>query len=103
MESLLGGQVEEGCAVHGLAGEVRGYPRGDLRAVVAATRAVPAAEAAAADEVVDLSVGHVLLELGERRGGIAAVEAADRHHRVTGGELIARGVLRAHRRGHPGV
>ncbi len=38
-----------------------------------------------ADEVVDLSVRHVLLELGQGRGRVGAVEAADRHHRVAGG------------------
>src|SRR5438067_1222416 len=44
-------------------------------------------EAAVADEdVAHLAVGDQLLELGERRRRIAAVEAADGDHRLAGGD-----------------
>ena len=60
-------------------------------------------EAAAPDEPVDLARGHVVLELGERRGGVAAVEAADRHDGLAGRELVAGCVVGADRRDHPRV
>lgn len=44
-----------------------------------------------------------LLELRRRRRRIAAVEAAEGHHRLTAGELAAGLVLRAGRGGHPRV
>ena len=96
------GEVVEGHAADGGGGEVARHPRGDL-----ARRAGAAAHhrrrTAAADEVVDLAVSHVLLELGQRRGRVGAVEAADGHHRVTGGELVASGLVGADGGGHPGV
>ena len=59
--------------------------------------------AAAGDEVVDLAVGDVLLELRQRRARVAAVEAADRHHRLPARQLVARGGVGADRRRRPGV
>src|SRR5450631_2699523 len=53
--------------------------------------------------VVDLPLGHVLLELGQCRGGIAAVESTDGHDRITRGQLIARGRVRTGGGRHPGV
>ena len=62
-----------------------------------------AAEPTAAEEVVDLAVAPPLLELGERRRGVAAVEAADRHDRLARRELVARGVVGADRGRDPAV
>ena len=45
---------------------------------------------ATADVVVDLPFGHVPFELGQGRGGVGAVEPADGHDRVAGGQLVAR-------------
>ena len=77
------GEVVEGDAADGLRREVVADPRRDRRrrARRAAAAEATAAEAAAADELVDLPVGHVLLELRERRRRVGAVEAADRHDR----------------------
>ena len=55
------------------------------------------------DEVVDLAVGDVGLELRERRARVAAVEPADRHHRLLGGQLVAGGAVGPDRGRHPGV
>ena len=55
------------------------------------------------DVVVDLALGHVLLELGQRGRRVRAVEPADGHDRIAAGQLVPRGVVRVHRRGHPGV
>ena len=55
-----------------------------------AATAGAAAAPTAAGEVVDLSRRDVRLELRQRRGGVAAVEAADGHDRQLGGELQAR-------------
>ena len=52
---------------------------------------------------MDLAVGDVLLELGQRRARVGPVEAADRHHRVLGRELVARRGVGSHRRRDPGV
>ena len=47
-------------------------------------------------------VGHVPLELGQRGRRVGAVEPADRHDRLTAGQLQRRGAVRAHRgRGPP--
>src|SRR5204862_5398947 len=63
-----------------------------------------AAEAAAprGEEVVDLPGGDVRLELRERGARVGAVEAADRHHGTSRGELDARGAVGADRRRRPG-
>src|SRR3954453_18971916 len=97
------GQVIDRGGADRLGGEVLGHPLGDLRTVVAAAGVVAAhaaahaaAEAVAAtDEVVDLSLDHVLLELGGRGGCGGSVVPSDRHHRVAGGQLVAGRVLRA--------
>src|SRR3954468_24802047 len=67
--------------------EVRLHPGGDLLRRPAP--AVAADAGPAADEPVHLRVGDVLLDLREGRGGVAAVEAADRHDRQLAGELVA--------------
>src|SRR5262249_11356083 len=77
-------------------------PRGDLRADAAAAVAA-AAERRPAEEVVDLARSDVLLELREARRRVAAIEAADRHDRKAGRELVAGGVVRPDGRGDPGV
>ena len=52
---------------------------------------------------MDLAVGDVGLELRQRRRRVGAVEPADGHHRCTGGQLVARRVVRTHDRGGPRV
>ncbi len=52
---------------------------------------------------MDVAVGDVRLELRQRRARVAAVEAADRHHRQLGGQLVAGGRVGADGRGDPGV
>src|SRR5690242_13666506 len=93
-------EVVDGLAADGLGLEVLLYPRTDLRARAVGTTAA-GTKAATADEVMDLALPHVLLELGERRRGISAVEAADRHHRLVTRELERRGIVRAHCCGRP--
>ena len=87
---------------------MRLHPRGDLRRVVRSRRAPPPKPppkppAAAGDEVVDLALRDVLLELGQGRRGVGAVEAADGHDGLTAAQLVAGGVVRVHRGGRPGV
>src|SRR4029453_18778224 len=72
-------------------GEVRLHPGADLPGGVAAAHGPAHAHAAPAEEVVDPALGHVLLELGQGGAGVAAVEAADGHDRVAGGQLDAGG------------
>ena len=50
---------------------------------------------------MDFTGTDVLLELRERGRRVGAVEAADRHDRLAGRELVTRGVVRADRRGRP--
>src|SRR6478735_6385796 len=71
-------EVVERRAVDRHGSEVLLHPRADLRRGAAATVLV-AESPSATGEVVDLVVRDVLLELGERRAGVGAVEAADRH------------------------
>src|SRR5882757_5950127 len=55
----------------------------------AARRVSVRATPLARDEVADLAVGHVLLELRERRRVVRTGEPADRHERSTGLEFEA--------------
>src|SRR5206468_1972054 len=87
--------VVDGGAADGGRGEVLLDPGGDLPGRVAAAHGPAHAAHAAAQEVVDPALGHVLLELREGGGGVAAVEAADGHHGVAGGQLHAGGRVRA--------
>src|SRR2546421_110556 len=52
---------------------------------------------------MDLPVTDVLLELRQRRRRVSPVEAADRHHRVAGRELITRRTVGPGRRCDPCV
>ena len=67
------------------------------------TTAGTAAAGPTGDEVVDLLLGGRRVELGQRRGGVGAVEPADRHDRVAGGQLVPGRRVRVHRGGHPRV
>ena len=62
-----------------------------------------ATTAAAADEVVDLAVGDVLLEDLQGRPRVGAVEPADGHHRLLTGQLVAGGLVGADGCGGPRV
>src|SRR6478672_5868605 len=95
------GEVVERRAADGDAGEVLLDPRRDLGGRAAA--AILATEPAARSEIVDLSGGHVLLELRERRARVGPVEPADRHDRQLRAELEPGSGLRADRCGHPRV
>ena len=52
---------------------------------------------------MDLALRDVLLELGQRRRRVGAVEPADGHDRLTTAQLVAGRVVRVHRGGRPGV
>src|SRR6185437_12869487 len=67
------------------------------------TEATAAEATPTGNEVVDLAFGDVRLELVQRGRRIRPVEATDRHDRLAAGELVARRVVRIHRRGGPAV
>src|SRR6478672_4911174 len=96
-------QVVHSLTTDRLRGEVLLHPRADLRAGAIRTTTAGTEATAAADEVMDLALPHVLLELCERRRGIGAVEATDRHHRFRTRELQRCCVVRTDCRGHPCV
>src|SRR3954447_23984399 len=114
--SPAGGEVVDGDAVDGPRGVRRldpaGDPGGGVAARVAAsgrstaqaaTQVATTEAATPGDEVVDLPCGHPRLELRQRGARVAAVEAADRHHRLLRRELVAGRAVGAHGRGDPGV
>src|SRR3954451_7146312 len=79
--------------------EVRLDPCGDLTrnagpAALRRSRPDAATHPATWDEVMDLALADVLLEGGQARRLVGAVEAADRHHRLAGCKLVTRGVFR---------
>src|SRR6266550_3056403 len=95
------GQVVDGDATDGRCREVLLHPCRDLPAVTA--HAAGSRSAASGDEVVDLSVAHVLLKLRQCRGRIRPVESTNRHDGVARRELIAGGIIGVDRRRDPGV
>ena len=95
------GEVVQGCPADRRRGVVLLHPTGDRGGGLAAAALCPVGSRST-DEPVDLLRRDELLELRERRGGVGAVEPADRHHRLPGRELVARGGVGADRRRGPG-
>src|ERR1700733_13565568 len=100
IRAALAGEVVHGLTAYGLGVEVCLHPRGDLRGIA---RAAAEAVGVRADEVVDVVVGGVPLELGEGRRRVGAVEPADRHDRLSAGQLQRRRAVRAARGPRPPV
>src|ERR1700733_12160299 len=100
IRAALAGEVVHGLTAYGLGVEVCLHPRGDLRGIA---RAAAEAVGVRADEVVDVVVGDVPLELGERRRRVGAVEPADRHDRLSAGQLQRCRAVRADRGRRPPV